>query len=169
MTSITPTPEFTVNLQRPAECDLERLAIFQALVLEGGEVNPATLPQMIGRAPVLAFLQSDQLVVGVGGIKRPYDSHRSKVFAQSKANSDPAIFEFELGWIYLRPVARSRHQVSPLIRALMVELKAAPVYATSRVNNDRMHTALKNCGFTPDGNPYPSKLNEPFIQLFVRK
>ena len=162
-------PDFIVNVQRPVECNADRLAAFRTLVLDGGEVDPITLPDLVRRARALAFLQSPQLVVGVGGIKRPYEAHRNSVFSQAKTNSDPTMFEFELGWIYLRPIARNQHQVSPLIRGLLVGLDGAPVYATARVNNIPMHTSLKNCGFTPDGSPYPSKQNEPDIQLFLRK
>lgn len=166
---MTEAPEFIVSARSPDECDAERLATFQALVLEGGEVNPVTLPNLIRQARTLAFVQLNQSVVGIGGIKRPNESHRGKVFSRSKTNLNPAMFDFELGWVYIRPIARNKHQVSPLIRELLTGLKGAPIYATSNVNNASMHTSLKNCGFTPDGNPYPSKLNESYIQLFVRK
>ena len=48
-------------------------------------------------------------------------------------------------------------------------MKGARVYATSTVNNDRMHSSLKRFGFKPVGVPYPSKQNEPgFSCLYVR-
>jgi len=82
---------------------------------------------------------------------------------------DPGKFEFELGWVYVIPDARDQHVSTRLVEALMQNIGEAQVYATSRVNNERMHALFARLEFAPVGEPYPSKLNEPNIQLFVRE
>ncbi len=142
-------------------------ALFEQMVLEGGEVNPKTLPGLIDRALVLAFARLDGVLVGVGAIKRPYVSHRGDVFEWAQAELDSTKFEFELGWVYVNVSGRNRRLASRLVEELMLSLNGASVYATSRVDNERMHASLKRFGFKRVGVPYPSKQNEPEIQLFV--
>jgi ribosomal protein S18 acetylase RimI-like enzyme len=158
---------FTIETSAPSACDAPVLAEFQVLVLEGGEVDPNTLPALVQRALALAFVRSGDSLVGVGGIKRPNPSYRSKVFKCAHAKLNPADFEFELGWIYVRPSAQGNRLATRLVLELMPSLGGAAVYATSRTNNGRMHSSLIRGGFREEGTPYPSKRNEPEIQLFV--
>jgi RimJ/RimL family protein N-acetyltransferase len=83
--------------------------------------------------------------------------------------ANPEQFEFELGWVYVRPSARGKGVASALVESLVSSLNGACAYATSRVDNERMHAALKRFGFVPVGVPYPSQLNEPSIQLLLHE
>lgn len=160
-------PSVVVNVLPLREVSPEERALFEQMVLEGGEVNPKTLPGLVARALVLAFARLDRVLVGVGAIKRPYDSHRGDVFEWAKAELDPTQFEFELGWVYVNASGRNRRLASRLVEKLMPSLNGASVYATSRVDNTRMHASLTRFGFKRVGVPYSSKQNEPEIQLFV--
>lgn len=159
--------DVSLNVLPPGEVSAEDRAAFEEMVLEAGEVNPNTLPGLIDGALALAFARLDGALVGVGAIKRPYGSHRGDVFKWAKSDLDPKQFPFELGWVYVKPAAQGRRIASRLVEKLMPVLNGARVYATSRVNNYRMHSSLKRFGFKPVGVPYPSKQNEPEIQLFV--
>lgn len=156
-----------VSVLSPGAVSAEERVAFQQMVFEGGEVNPNTLPSLVDRALALAFARLDGTLVGVGAIKRPYESHRKDVFTWAMADLDPTQFEFELGWVYVSPSCRGKRIASRLVEKLMPVLIRAPVYATSRVDNERMHASLKRFGFKQVGVPYPSKQNEPEIQLFV--
>jgi len=90
------------------------------------------------------------------------------VFAKAKTLHVPEDFSLELGWVYVQPAARDQRLSSRLVRRLVQELGADSVYATSRVDNEKMHAALERVGFKKSGAPYPSALNAPQIQLFVR-
>jgi GNAT superfamily N-acetyltransferase len=160
-------PHIAVIALLPREASAEERAAFEQMVLEAGEVNPDTLPGLIDRALALAFVRLDGTLVAVGAIKRPYSEHRGHVFTWAKSKIDPKQFEFELGWIYVKPAAQGKRIASRIVEKLMPVLNGALVYATSRVNNDRMHSSLKRFGFQPVGIPYPSKQNEPHIQLFI--
>ncbi len=72
---------------------------------------------------------------------------------------------------WLRPPsqARGRRLATKLAEKLLPSLRGEAVYATSSVNNVRMHASLYRVGFRIEGVPYPSKINEPLIQLFVRE
>ncbi len=161
-------PSVVITVLPPSKVGAAERTAFEKMVLEGGEVDPKTLPGLVGRALVLAFVRLDGELVGVGAIKRPYESHRDDVFSWAKAEHDPTQFEFELGWVYVNAAGRNKRIASQLVEELMPSLNGACVYATSRVNNERMHASLRRFGFSRAGIPYPSKQNDPKIQLFVR-
>ena len=156
-----------VNVFTWKNCPVDQLSVFKRMVIEGGQVDPQTLPGLIERALALAFVHSDGVLGGVGAIKRPYDSHRNEIFAKSRTRLKPTGFEFELGWIYVDPSLRGKRLGSSLVDKLMPSLKGEAAYATSSVNNERMHSSLRRVGFKLEGVPYPSAINEPPIQLFV--
>jgi ribosomal protein S18 acetylase RimI-like enzyme len=158
---------FTIEVSAPGVCEAAAVAEFQALVREGGEVDPSTLPALVESALSLAFVKSGSSLVGVGAIKRPYSSYRSRVFKSARSQLSPHDFEFELGWVYVHPSAQGNRLASRLVQELLPSLKGAAVYATSRADNARMHASLSRAGFRREGARYPSKINEPEIQLFV--
>jgi ribosomal protein S18 acetylase RimI-like enzyme len=164
---MTDLPSVSVSVLPPSQIAASERASFKQMILEGGEVNPKTLSGLIDRALALAFIWVDGALVGVGAIKRPYKSHRHDVFQYAKVEYDPMQFEFELGWVYVNKASRNRRLASRLVEALMPSLNGARVYATSRVDNARMHESLQRFGFKQVGTPYPSKQSEPEIQLFV--
>lgn len=158
---------FATTTCAPAACSADKLARFQALVVAGGEVDPATLSTLVPRALMLGFVWSGSALVGVGGLKRPYATYRSKVFKSAHVSLKPENFALELGWVHLHVSAQDKHLTTPLVKKLVRAASGAPVYATSRVNNLRMHTSLFHAGFRPVGTPFPSDLHAPNIQLLV--
>lgn len=153
----------------PKSCSADQLTAFKRMVIEGGEVSRATLATLVDRALVIAFARAAGVLVGVGAIKRPHDTHRKRVFLGAKSLLNPSHFDFELGWVCVDSAHRGKGLASRLVESLTLSLKGAAVYATSRVNNDRMHSSLRRFGFKTEGLPYPSRVNAPEIQLFVRK
>lgn len=156
-----------VTAKPPNACGIEDLNAFQQFVLAGGEVNADTLPGLVTRALSLAFVRIGEQLVAVGAIKRPNAGYRAGIFDKAGVKQDPTQFEFELGWIYVDPSVRGKGIASAVVEVLVHTLHGARAYATSRVNNEPMHTSLMRYGFTPIGSPYPSQLNEPNIQLFL--
>lgn len=156
-----------ITVLSPKACTAADLATFKQMVIEGGEVDPNTLPGLTKQALALAFARVDSALVGVGAIKRPYDTHRAKEFEKAKSLLNPSEFEFELGWFYIHPSARGNRLASKLVQALMPSLEGRAMYTTSRTNNDRMHSSLQQAGFVQEGTPYPSKMNDQEIQLFI--
>lgn len=151
----------------PKACTASDLAAFKEMVIKGGEVNPITLPNLVEQALALAFARLDNILVGVGAIKCPYESHRSETFENAKSLLNPSEFEFELGWFYVNPSTQGNRLASKLVQALMPALEGRATYSTSKTNNYRMHSSLRGAGFAKEGTPYPSKLNDQYIQLFV--
>jgi GNAT superfamily N-acetyltransferase len=153
----------------PKECQPSDIAWFRRMVLEGGEVNPQTLPGLMKGAHSLGFARLRSDIVGIGALKRPFEVHRAKVFTQAQATVSPEAFPFELGCLYVRPEARGQRVASALVNNLVLSGKNAGIYATSRNNNDPMHAALAKEGFERHGLPFPSvrKGVAPLL-LFVR-
>lgn len=156
-----------ITVLSPKACIAADLVTFRQMVIEGGEIDPITLPRLIEQALALAFARMDSALVGVGAIKRPYDAHRAKVFEKAESLLNPSEFEFELGWFYVHPSARGNRLASKLVQTLMPSLEGRAVYTTTRTNNDRMHASLQRSGFVQEGAPYPSRMNGQEIQLFI--
>ncbi|WP_423455943.1 hypothetical protein [Ottowia sp. VDI28] len=68
---------------------LSRTVEFEALVLEGGEVDPEGLDGRVRRAAALAFLIDEGAIQGVAGLKEPSAGYRAKV-AKGSQESVPA-------------------------------------------------------------------------------
>jgi GNAT superfamily N-acetyltransferase len=153
----------------PANIGANDKAVFLQLVRQGGKVNEATLPDLFRRALCIGIAQKDGEIVGVGAIKTPYDGYRSSVFEKAKSKLDVSNYPFELGWFFVRESARGRGISKKLLDKLLPMLEGKGCYSTSDVTNDRMHKTLRGAGFKTDGVPYPSQLNAPDLQLFVRK
>jgi hypothetical protein len=145
-------------------------ALFRELVLAAGEVDPTTLPALYGNALVLGFARSHGKLVGVGAIKRPFPGHRDQVFAMARATFSPTSFVYELGWFHVLKDFEGNRISSRMVEQLMSWANGASVYATSRINNDRMHGALtRRGGFVVEGSDFPSQRGAVPLRLFVRQ
>jgi GNAT superfamily N-acetyltransferase len=161
--------EITVLSQMPKALAQAELTEIQRLVIAGGEVNPHTLPTLMSRAFALAYATSARRIVAVGGLKCPHSSYRASVFRKASAQLDPSQFPFELGWIYVTPSVRGQGIADAIVTSLVQRLGGAAAYATSRVDNARMHASLIRASFAPHGEAYSSQLGSVPLQLFVRE
>ena len=146
----------TSSILSPRDCTPQALADFEKLVIEGGTVDPQGLAQRIRDASRLLFLrESNGQLVGVGALKHPRLSYRSKVFAKAQATASLDEYRIELGWV---AVAKS-HQGRGLSRRIIGELvslvESDNVFATTRADARAMHFAV-DYGFKAAGKPYPS-------------
>jgi GNAT superfamily N-acetyltransferase len=146
----------TSSILSPRDCTPQALADFEKLVIEGGTVDPQGLAQRIRDASRLLFLrESNGQLVGVGALKHPLLSYRSKVFAKAQAIASLDEYRIELGWV---AVAKS-HQGRGLSRRIIGELvslvESDNVFATTRADARAMHFAV-DYGFKSAGKPYPS-------------
>ncbi len=132
------------------------MADFENLVIEAGTVDPEGLTQRIRDAFRLSFLRkSNGQLVGVGALKHPLLSYRSKVFAKAGTATPPDEYRVELGWV---AVAKS-HQGRGLLRRIVGQLISLAenenLFATTRADARAMRFAA-DYGFKPAGKPYPS-------------
>jgi GNAT superfamily N-acetyltransferase len=107
------------SILSPTDCTPQALADFEKLVIKAGTVDPQGLAQRIRDASRLLFLrESNGQLIGVGGLKHPLFSYRSKVFAKARATASSDEYRIELGWV---AVAKS-HQGRGLSRRIIGQL-----------------------------------------------
>lgn len=152
----------------PCTCPAADIDAFEALVLEGSEVDPNGLSQRISRAQRLAFTFSDQDLVGVAALKHPNIKYRKSVFVKSNSSRSPAAFPLELGWVYVKRDYRDRGISRLLVQELVRGIGEKNVFATSWTDNSAMHRSLEGFGFIREGKPYTSDIRTEKLQLFVR-
>lgn len=156
-----------VVVKKPSECTPDELNTFQKLVEEGGEVTPHRLRERIEQAAALVFI-NDSGCIAVGSIKQPNNSYKEDVFAKAGVAKESKFFNYELGWLYVKPEARGVGLGHRLMRAVIAYLGGTSCYATTRENNDSMRHLLSQYNFTRLGSPYPSK-NGYSLVLYTKK
>lgn len=155
-----------VRVKSPRECSPQELAEFKALVLEGGEVAPEGLDGRVRRAAVLAFLVDEGAILGVAGLKEPGAGYRAKVAKGAQASVPADRYPFELGWVFVSSGIRGGKS-KMLCDALISRAHGCGIFATSRVNNPRMHATLQAKGFKRTGAEWPSGQNPANLALFL--
>lgn len=158
-----------VLAKSPATCTNEEIADFVALVLVGSEVSPYGLENRVRSAEQLTFLREGACLLGVAGLKRPSDNHRTNVSSASGVSLAVATFPFELGWVFLLPSARNRQLSLPLCQPLVEAATDQGIFATSKTGNTAMHSTLRKLGFHSAGQPYLSALGDRQLQVFLRQ
>jgi GNAT superfamily N-acetyltransferase len=146
----------TSSILSPSDCSPETLANFENLVTKYGTVDPEGLTQRISEASRLLFLrESNGQLIGVGALKCPQLSYRTKVFAKARATTSPDEYRVELGWVAVAKSHRGRGLSRRIIGQLITLAATENLFATTRADERAMRFAA-DCGFKPAGYPYPS-------------
>ena len=146
----------TSSIVSPADCTPQALGDFEKLVIEGGTVDPQGLTGRIRDASRLLFLrESNGGLVGVGALKHPLLSYRSRVFAQARAAAPADEYPIELGWIAIAKSHQRRGLWRRIIGQLISLAENENLFATTRADARVMRFA-PDYGFKPAGEPYPS-------------
>jgi len=162
------TENLQITAKAPTACSDVEIADFVALVLAGGEVTPHGLEGRVRSAERIAFLRGNGSLLGVAGLKHPSQKHRNEIAALSGVPLRSNEFPFELGWIFILPIARGRRLSLPLC-SLLIEAAVTPgVFATARTENDGMHRTLSKLGLLPAGAAYKSPQGNHQLQAFLR-
>ena len=151
----------------PSDCTPQALADFESLLTEVATVEPEGLTQRIRHASQLLLLrESNGQLVGVGALKHPLSSYRTRVFAMAGIAVLSDEYPVELGWV---AVAKS-HEGRGLSRRIIGELidvaENQNLFATTRADARTMRFAA-DYGFKPAGKPYPSGRRYDLI-LYLR-
>lgn len=157
-----------VSVNKPSTFASAEIEDFVALVLAGGEVVADGLKNRVLAAEHIALLREGNCLLGVAGLKRPSQNHRSEVAAHASATLAVQEFPFELGWVFVLPSARGRKLSLPLCEAVVNAAEGRGIFATSRVRNIGMHKTLAKLGFTRTGTEWPSRQSRDMLALFIR-
>jgi GNAT superfamily N-acetyltransferase len=146
----------TSSILAPADCAPQALADFENLVTKCGTVDQEGLTQRIRDASRLLFLrESNGELVGVGALKHPVSSYRSKVFTKAGTATPPDEYRVELGWIAIAKSHQGRGLSRRIIGQLIGLAENENLFATTRADARAMPFAA-DYGFRPAGQPYPS-------------
>ena len=160
--------EHEVTWKLPKNCSEVEIADFVSLVLAGGEVTAHGLGDRVRRAECISFLRYKSCLVGVAGLKRPTQNHRSEVSRWSGVTLPEELYPFELGWVFILPSARGKKLSLPLCTPLVEIAGSHGMFATSKTDNRGMHMTLQKLGFVSAGTSYKSPHGDHRLQLFVR-
>jgi RimJ/RimL family protein N-acetyltransferase len=158
-----------IQIKAPKDCAADEIAAFEVLVRAGGEVEAAGLRERICRASRLLFLyDADGVLAGVSALKHPDEDYRSKVFRRAHAAASPLSYPAEIGWIFVLPAHQRKGFSRLLVEHLLSHANQDLVYATTRVDNERMQRTLARYHFRQEGGAYPSVRGDYELALFVQ-
>lgn len=140
----------------PSDCTPQTLADFKSLVVAAGTVDPEGLMQRICDASRLLLLhESNGQLVGVGALKHPLLSYRTKVFAKAGVAMLSQDYPVELGWVTVAKSYEGRGLSRRIIGQLISLAENQNLFATTRANARTMRFAA-DYGFKIAGTPYSS-------------
>src|SRR3954469_21734564 len=130
------------------------LTWFEELVIKGGEVGGAVLTDNIANAKILAVYRDMGVIHGVAALKRPRASYRRKIGAKAGVELSKESYPYELGYIFLDDQLQNRRLSYPIVQAALDHTDGAGVFATVRIDNDKMRRTLKRAGFSAVGDSW---------------
>ncbi|MBI5887937.1 MAG: GNAT family N-acetyltransferase [Deltaproteobacteria bacterium] len=158
-----------IIVKKPTECSDAELERFVNLVCTGGEVAASGLEIRVrNAAKFLVFMTEEQHLMGVAALKQPLPNYRRSVSEKAGVALETSAFPYELGWVHVIPSARSRGFSHKLVSAAIAAVGGMGMFATSRMDNVRMHRTLERSGFVRSGLPYVSSRGNYKLQLFLR-
>jgi len=158
-----------VAIKSPSHCSPTEIDQFRNLVVKAGEVGTRGINNRIQSAEVLAFLTVSNKVVGIAALKNPNMNYKRGVFEKAHSVDSLSTYRFELGWCHVSEKFQGNGYSKVLLKELLPSARDQGVYATSTMDNQRMHRALESEGFVRIGDSWPST-NQPkkSLLLFVR-
>lgn len=159
-----------IAIYAPDQCSPEDRAAFVTLAAKGEEVNRRDIERGVGRAELLLAMRGDSYLVAVAAIKNPFPSYKRDVFRKAGVPAEADNFSLELGYLFVEEAHRRNGYGPQLVKKAIAPQGGAPIFATTRSNNERMHEILQENGFVQIGSDYPSKRDPSrYLRLFVRQ
>lgn len=159
--------QIEITTKPPAAASASELEEFVALVREGGEVADG-LNNRVLTAHALVFAKTDGRSIAVAAVKKPAYSYRARVFKKSQVPERSGSFGYELGWIFVSNNHRGIGLSHSLVSVALKSIDGAPIFATTRSDNNSMKHVLTKAGFVICGDEYPSSQNVGAkLNLFV--
>src|SRR2546426_6032253 len=136
------------EIRQARRCTDAEIAAFCCFVRQGDEVDPRGLEGRVRqRGKALVFLYVDNVLVGVGALKKPDKRYRDDVFLSAGVPKESSAFDLELGWVSVPEEHRGRHYSRVLSVAAMTQADGAATFATTRADNPAMQRTLEHLGF----------------------
>ncbi|MDX3885206.1 MULTISPECIES: GNAT family N-acetyltransferase [Alphaproteobacteria] len=152
---------------KPADMTVAARDEFIAFVIQAGEVNAATLPDLVDRAVAIVIMREGASLVGTAAVKTPNVTYPPKVFRKAKVEGQAPAYPFELGWVHVHHAYERQGRGHALVAAAIHAAAGKGLYATTK--SEAMRRMLPKLGFTALGTPYVSA-EDPSAELtlFVR-
>ncbi|MEA5078226.1 MAG: GNAT family N-acetyltransferase [Anaerolineaceae bacterium] len=155
--------------KEPIICTSDDLEHFESLVKLGNEVDLKRLRNRIFSAKWLLFLyEEDNKLAGISAIKQPKEKYKKEIFSKSKSGENPEIFQYEVGWVYVKEQYRRKGYSTELLNKIVELSNGGPLFATTKESNTPMKKTLLKFGFQESGETYPSKRGDYKLILYLR-
>jgi RimJ/RimL family protein N-acetyltransferase len=143
----------------------EQKICFQKLLELQGQVARPSL-EKLNACPFLCLAYVNELLIGIGAIKKVYTSP----FVKAKVPSLKDKYSYEMGYIYV--LNEEKYRGKGIGKSICIELlkkvESLNVFATTEENEEnRMKQILKNLGFIRVGETYQGENTNKDIGLYL--
>ena len=90
------------------------------------------------------------------------------IFDKALSKLDPLDYVFELGYVFVDLNYRNKKLASTLCFELVQKFKTENLFSTTRTDNLGMQSILDTLGFIPNGDPYPSTIQDKLLSVYIK-
>jgi GNAT superfamily N-acetyltransferase len=143
---------YEVRAVSPVDLDEPSRVACIAIIAQGGAVDPDSAAKELSRASALAVAFQQNLVVGVGAIKRARPHYAAGI--SGKCGVAFPVGTLELGYVAVDKDHQG-HGLSSRLAAELILQQPGRLFATT--DNDRMKNTLQKAGFAKKGKEWKGR------------
>jgi hypothetical protein len=140
----------------------------KSLIIKGNEVNNNLVEGRLYTSALTAYFKDNNKVIATSTIKIPEVSYINAIFNKALSKLDPLDYIFELGYVFVDLDYRNKKLASTLCSELVWKFKTENLFSTTRTDNLGMQYILNILGFIPNGNPYPSIIQDKLLSVYIK-
>jgi hypothetical protein len=140
----------------------------KSLIIKGNEANNNLIEDRLYTSALTAYFKDNNKIIATSTIKVPEVSYINTIFDKALSKLDPLDYIFELGYVFVDLDYRNKKLASTLCSELVQRFKTENLFSTTRTDNLGMQSILGTLGFIPNGNTYPSIIQDKLLSVYIK-
>lgn len=140
----------------------------KSLIIKGNEANNNLVEGRLHTSALTAYFKDNNKIIATSTIKTPEISYITTIFNKALSKLDPLNYIHELGYVFVDLDYRNQKLASTLCSELVWKFKTENLFSTTRTDNLGMQSILNTLGFIPNGNPYPSIIQDKLLSVYIK-
>ena len=140
----------------------------KSLIIKGNEANNNLVEDRLYTSALTAYFKDNNKIIATSTIKMPKVSYINTIFDKALSKLDPLDYIFELGYVFVDLDYRNQKLASTLCSELVQRFKTENLFSTTRTDNLGMQSILDTLGFIPNGNTYPSTIQDKLLSVYIK-
>lgn len=140
----------------------------KTLIIKGNETNNNLIEDRLYTSALTAYFKNNNKIIATSTIKIPEVSYINTIFNKASVKFNPLDYTHELGYVFVDLNYRNKKLASTLCSELIQRFKTKNLFSTTRTDNLGMQSILDTLGFIPNGDTYPSIIQEKQLRIYIK-